>query len=107
MKNKNEETQLSVINGINPKELGPALIKQAQDQERESTQRVVVAGVQAIMKDIQNQKQTISNASERLLLQQKRLEALNAGEFTVEFKQEWGGPTVVFSDKDLQPERSL
>lgn len=106
MSKKDNELQ-TLGGGINPKELGPALIKQAQDQDREATQKMVVSGVSAIMKDIQAKRQLIERSKEQLEKQEKRLNALNAGDFTVKYDFNHGGPQIVFNDKDLQSERSL
>lgn len=99
---KKNESLVPTSASIDPKELGPALIKQAQQEQLEATQKAVVRGVQAIMKDIQNKQQTIEQLKEQKAIQEKRLTALNKGEFTVEYNFQQQAPKLVFNDKELQ-----
>lgn len=99
MSKKNDE--LATIGSMNYKELGPSLVKAAQEKEREATQQVVVAGVQSILKDIGNQEQIIKSATERIKKQRARIAALDKGEFTVKYDFNMAAPKVEFNDSNL------
>jgi hypothetical protein len=87
--------------GMDYKELGISLVEKAQEQEREQTERVVVNGVQSILKDIATQESIIEQAKERVEKQKSRVEALRKGQFTVKFNTGMHAPAIEFKDASL------
>jgi hypothetical protein len=97
MSKKNELLRI----GMDYKELGVSLVEKAQEREREQTEKVVVDGVQSILKDITAQEQIIETAKQRVVKQKSRIDALRKGEFTVKFSAEMSAPKVEFKDPSL------
>ncbi len=87
--------------GVDYKELGVSLVEKAQEQEREQTEKMVVNGVQAILKDIATQEGIIASAKDRIEKQSSRIEALRKGSFTVKFDSSMAAPRVEFKDPSL------
>lgn len=88
--------------GMNYQDLGKSLVERAQEQEREQTQKLVVSGVQAILKDIAQQEGIIENAKDRIKKQKARIEALRTGKFELKYNRDILAPTVEFEDADLK-----
>jgi hypothetical protein len=78
--------------------VGKALIERARQNQQEQFQNEIVATVQIILRDIAVQQQAIDFAKERIVKQEARLAALQAGEFKIDVVS----ATVQFDDKTLQ-----
>lgn len=101
-----KDESLAVVD-VNAKEIGPKLIEMARDKERQAMQDAVVNGIRAIMADVTKHQNVIKVSKERIEKQEKRLKALNSGEFTVKYSVDLGGLQVIFTDESLQAERGL
>lgn len=96
-----KEESLTPVGSMNYKELGPSLVKAAQEKEREATQQVVIAGVQSILKDINAKEQQVIALNKQIDKQRARVEALQKGEFTVKYNFDMAAPKVEFNDSGL------
>jgi hypothetical protein len=84
------------------KEIGPSLIKKAEEQGREETQKAIVGQVQGIMSDVHRKQQMIVNLQESIKHQQERLKALDGGDFRIEYSFDRGAWVIQYNDATLQ-----
>lgn len=98
---KKEEGTLALMSQIDTKELGANILEAAQEKMKSDLQRIVVEGVQNILRDVENQRSHIQKAEDRIKLQNRRVEALRKGEFKIKMNGDIGGPMVQFDDVDL------
>ena len=77
--------------------IGKALVETAQKDNNEAIKDAIISGVATILKDINHQKLSIEVAQARIDLQDRRISALQSGEFKID---EVTG-TVVFDDNIL------
>lgn len=97
---KEKTDSLAVV--LDTKELGTKLIDMAREEERDAMQKAVIGGVRAIMADITKYKNVIAEANDRIAKQERRLKALNAGEFTVKYDVNIAQLKVEFADESLR-----
>ena len=90
------------VTGIDPKVIGPELVKQAQEEQRKAVQAHVVEGVREMINDVQRSEAIIRQHQERIAIQKRRIAALNDGAFTAEYNSELAMVIIMFNDKTLQ-----
>ena len=85
----------------NNSDLGKSLVQAAAESDRQGMQDVAVASVRSMFRDITVQEGIVESAQARIRLQRARIEALEAGNFEVKMDRKSGGPSILFTDTEL------
>jgi hypothetical protein len=104
MPDETPKTDLLQTSNTDYKEFGPNLVREAEERRRILRTNTVVAGVERIMQSIEQQQTTIHTyrrdiaaAEGQIAKQQKRIAALQVGEFVLDSSDF----SIVFNDPEL------